>query len=610
MNKEQLTRHALPVAVAVISLALTACVDNDYDLSKDVDLTMTLGGDAFTVPTSDSEESTLDQILDIDEESDVRFANAGDFGMEEGDMYLYSDDDDSEDKIHMTTESVTVSGTPVDFDAQSISFGSGTTASLSDYQGHFTMHNDDVSPTLQRIDTALVASDIAITFTSQSGSLRLEQGFTIRFPRYVTVEKTGTGDYTASGNTVTVTATTDVSSSKTLRVKATQMDIIDGLSDNDITFSPGTRETEETAEVRGDIEMAGLVTCGGPVSKADADGSSRTLITDIEIGDMAFTSIYGLSDPVIGENIEPMTFDDVPSVLQDEETFLDWANPQVYLSITNPTPMHVDFTQISLESKRGDDVDNAVIVGKDKDGTEGDFSADPGPDVTTLICLSKAGAPTSEPDRDVLVRDINDLIGQIPDEIDVNDIEVMAEGWVDLDREYALDVSYKLVAPMRFGENLNVVYRDTLSGWRDDIRKIEKINQLNAELVFLNKLPLDMKLASAEVEAIDQEGNVIGEFECSLEDADGNSQDVISISAGVSNSTSGRDMRQTTTNLTIHITPKGDGTEVQRLDGLRLTMRGDNVTKEAVGIPMNNTQSIKLDQIKLSMPGGATFNFN
>ena len=56
----------------VSSLGFTACVDNDYDLSKDIDMTVTIGGENLSIPGSNTDLITMDKILDLDPGSDVK----------------------------------------------------------------------------------------------------------------------------------------------------------------------------------------------------------------------------------------------------------------------------------------------------------------------------------------------------------------------------------------------------------------------------------------------------------------------------------------------------------------------------------------------------------
>ena len=84
MKRPLTTKTSLLVCAA--ALLATACVDNDYDLSKDIDLTVTAGGKYFTIPASSTEHITLDRIFDLDDNQTLKKAEAGNpYGLAEGD---------------------------------------------------------------------------------------------------------------------------------------------------------------------------------------------------------------------------------------------------------------------------------------------------------------------------------------------------------------------------------------------------------------------------------------------------------------------------------------------------------------------------------------------
>ena len=49
---------------------LSACIDERYDLDKDIDYTISVGGD-LSVPASSTEDVTLKNLLDMEENSMV-----------------------------------------------------------------------------------------------------------------------------------------------------------------------------------------------------------------------------------------------------------------------------------------------------------------------------------------------------------------------------------------------------------------------------------------------------------------------------------------------------------------------------------------------------------
>lgn len=47
--KKQLTNKTFSCALVLLSSCMLSCVDSDYDLSKDLDMTITVGGDNLTI---------------------------------------------------------------------------------------------------------------------------------------------------------------------------------------------------------------------------------------------------------------------------------------------------------------------------------------------------------------------------------------------------------------------------------------------------------------------------------------------------------------------------------------------------------------------------------
>ena len=52
-------------ALSVMSLGITtSCLNNGYDLNKDIDLNISVSGDVFTIPLGYSEETTLSKLIE------------------------------------------------------------------------------------------------------------------------------------------------------------------------------------------------------------------------------------------------------------------------------------------------------------------------------------------------------------------------------------------------------------------------------------------------------------------------------------------------------------------------------------------------------------------
>lgn len=48
--KKRLTNKTFSCAFVLLSSCMLSCVDSEYDLSKDIDMTVTVGGENLTIP--------------------------------------------------------------------------------------------------------------------------------------------------------------------------------------------------------------------------------------------------------------------------------------------------------------------------------------------------------------------------------------------------------------------------------------------------------------------------------------------------------------------------------------------------------------------------------
>lgn len=65
-------------AMLSASALLTGCVDDDYDLSKDIDKNVTVGGNTLYLPACSTGEITMSRVLDLKDESSIRAIKATD----------------------------------------------------------------------------------------------------------------------------------------------------------------------------------------------------------------------------------------------------------------------------------------------------------------------------------------------------------------------------------------------------------------------------------------------------------------------------------------------------------------------------------------------------
>ena len=234
------------------------------------------------------------------------------------------------------------------------------------------------------------------------------------------------------------------------------------------------------------------------------------LITDTEVPDITLQSVTGIVDPKIDINVDPITVEGVPDFLKDDVN-LDLTNPYIKLRLENGSPADVNLKARMTWTKDGV-FNEGFQIGTDLGSTPTDQTITLAGSATSEYYLSRinmenlpAGAKNI-----VLGDNLYELIRTIPDEIKLTDVEAKAlqhDTEVELGNDgayYEVNTIYELNAPLQFGNELNIVYKDTINDWGGDLEDIT-IKKAIVEMDALNGIPLNFKL---NAQAIDRNGNV------------------------------------------------------------------------------------------------------
>lgn len=94
-------KHLKLVSCALMAslFSTSSCVDNDYDLMEDIDLTIQVGGSEFAIPGGETEPIKLSKILDIEEDGVVKID-------EDGNYFLLQEGTESNTRIFVDRFSV------------------------------------------------------------------------------------------------------------------------------------------------------------------------------------------------------------------------------------------------------------------------------------------------------------------------------------------------------------------------------------------------------------------------------------------------------------------------------------------------------------------------
>lgn len=336
----------------------------------------------------------------------------------------------------------------------------------------------------------------------------------------------------------------------------------------------------------------------GQVVTSGINGSgSLTMTLDVTLEEMTANSVTGVIQPEIKAETTNIELNDLPDFLKDEETRMDITNPVILLRAENQleTPVEVDAVLTPMKG-------NAQIDGKEVKVGSG-YGKTPVVLASgkNVIALSRTGECTIEGvTSNVKVEDINDLLETIPDDIEV-DLQpvVRNEGYytAELGRAYEMPSSYEVDVPLSFEQNLNIVYNDSVQDLNKDLNDLDKVilKKANVLLTVDNAIPLKLQLKPENVLIKDVYGNELTAVKKTIEED----------KQYVTESTDGE--KPVTSELVLNLTSE-DTAFLSKID--RICFKLTAAPGSANGVPLKDTQWLKVTSIKLSVPGGVNVDLN
>ncbi|WP_143270424.1 hypothetical protein [Bacteroides sp. An51A] len=561
-------------------LGITACVDDAYDLSKDVDMTITVGGENLSIPGSNTDSITLAKIFDLDPESDVK-ADAN------GDYALTMNGEGSQSTVNV--ESVIIEGDQINTEASTTELNfqyvpnQNADATVDDYTS-FNINKTDVTTDVVELYHSDVTStaSLDLTFSGSVRQLNLAQGFKVTFPSYMTIHCSDS-HFQIVDNTLTFADDVAIPNNGRLSIP---------LSVSAIDFE--TMGKGEGLVERGHLVINGEIPVEGRAYLRSEDFLSHqdvqlNLYTELNIDDIELTEVTAMVDPQIDITINPVQVNNLPEFLQDDEVHIDMTDPKIYLYVTNESPVAVNFTADMKPYKDGQQL-NTVLLGDKEGGTEPIVI--PANQTDYVICLHRLSDNSGiDADEIITVPNLNDLIETIPDEIRVENINAKAEQervTMQLGRDYAVETNYDVVASLQFNNGTEIVYSDQMDGWNSDMQDLDA-RHAEISLDATNTIPLNMEMTA---NAIDRNGNVMDEITATVEGT---------INAGTSAAPS-------VSTLTIRLESNADGA-LKEMDGIAYRVKA-TVPTEMAGTVLNEKQTLLLDNVVVTVKGGVTVDLN
>lgn len=576
--EKKFKNHAVVGMCALGLIGLNSClkVDETYDLDKDFDMTITVGGD-LTVPGSSTEKIVLSDLLDLEDNSVIKVNNSA------GDYYLVQDGETSNTDVKVPGVDINMTD---GFSKVEKTFNiPGGTGSDNPKDVEFkdniavNVNENGITSDIKSISNAETSCrNTYLVFSKNTNQIKavLENGYTIEFPNYITV-KSENADWTAEGNILKLTKAEGMEISNSTKVKFQIVNV--KFDQNEAVFTNNENEKDNNS-----VHFGGNISLDGNV-KASAltnAGGNITLSANVEAENMAIESATAVVDPEVDIKIDPIRIDDIPDFLAEEDVILDLTDPRIYITVTNPSPVAVNMGAALKSYKEGNKKGEAYLQ---------DVNI-PKECENYVICVNQKREEwdTTEKIMYKKVEGLSDLIKNIPDRIEITDVEtsvVQEEVTIDLNKNYTIVTDYKVDTPLMFGPETKITYTEAMDGWDADLEDME-FDRVEASMNVINEIPLGVRMTA---KAIDVDGNVLENVKVDMD---------VEIKAGEIGAPTEQNVKFTLTT---------DDGKIAGLDGIEISVVA-SVDNSVSDVTLNENQTMQFTEIKLRLVGGITMDLN
>ena len=553
-------------------VAATGCITDQYDLRKDVDLVVGFSPDGLLLPGESDVDIPLNQVISLKENGQLTVDEQGNYlfyknGLDmdtcticvgHGSLCFGTDDT-------LTCQLRDNPMVQIEDNSRFPDFASMTIETTVKPHYHPDRPNVGAREFIYMVTDLNV--DVDVSFEDVQGIPYIDE---------VHYQVPGFYDLVDPSDLVEYNVSTAEPHHHSIRVKG-------------VDFHPGNIHEGDTIGLNvdnGQILMAGLVKMSGKVkmfSKADyAASAAPRMRVHVMIGSLTTTQVKGRFHKSESVDLATITLGDLPDFIRDEEVVVDVENPLVRLTLDNGVPSNVALNA-ALKSMRGTEEVAELKVGSAY-GTEpiaflaGELD---GPMRRSHVWLSRVPTPLPDSVRsNVVVPDMMNLIRRVPDKVEIQAFAQTDSAQaitLDLAREYKAVPRYELVAPLKLGPNMKIVYRKELKGMREKLKHAD-FDELFVEADVTNRIPLALEV---EAQPLDSKGKVLPNVGVELPEG---------IPA----------LGQCP--IVFRLYNKGDADELAKLDCLAIKVYGRSGEAMA-GQYLNENQNLRMEHIHITLKG-------
>lgn len=592
MKKKQMKASLLLVSLLTLGFSLTGCTNDDYDFDQ-IDATMGFGSGELEIPASSTMNIPLSDILELEEGGSVKIAANGD--------YLFqltgSDASSASPMISPIVLRGNSYSNTLTLNANSAAKGTraaGTHLSfVSPKKLMFKYNGTDAA--VKSLKSAEVDGEIELTvnlaLNGLSSAIATIDKATINLPGYLQisrVEGKGNGAPEFNGSKITVE---NVSTSRNLQLT---------IYAKKLDFANQDAYGKVVIDNNGSINMDGYFDLGIEANITGVPTSALSIGANVTVNDITLKSATGIFDPEINiSSLGDVAVTGVPDFLSEDGVRADLDNPQIILSIHNDMDAAAKVSAKVISTKNGQNLATVQLPEMNI------YKTTVAPVTKICICRHNTEELTRQYGAANVyeVSNLATLINQhIPDHVQITDVKTKAdlsqEMTIEFGRNYRIEPSYEIYAPLAFAEDAVIEYADDFDGWNDDLDDLELSEGTYVRL-------------TADAQNLVPATLIVEATPLGLEGTDISKLIEVNVKKGTVKA-SADGVTAVNSPLEIELREKVKG-GLQKLDGLSYKVKGkashDGTT--VTGINLNSKKhTLKLENIKVKLVGKVIGNFN
>lgn len=581
----------LLVSLLTLGFSVTGCTNDDYDFDQ-IDATMGFGSGELEIPASSTMNIPLSDILELEEGGSVKIAANGDY------LFQLTGSDASSASPMISPIVLRGSSYSNTLTLSTHSAAKGTRAAgthlsfVSPRELMFEYNGTDAA--VKNLKSAEVDGEIVLNvnlaLNGLSSAITKLDKVTLTLPGYLQISQVTRNGKPIEHNGSKITVeNVSTSSNLELTIKAKKLDFANQDDYGKVVIGNN-----------GSIKMDGYFNLGIEANVTGVPTSSLTIGAIVNVNNITLKSATGIFDPEINiSSLGDVTVTGVPDFLSEDGVRADLENPQIILTVHNDMDAAAKVSAKVISTKNNQNLATVQLPEMNISKTT------VAPETKICICRHKTEELIAQYGAANVyeVSNLATLINQhIPDHVQITDVEANAdlsqEMTIEFGRNYHIEPSYEIYAPLAFAEDAVIEYADDFDGWNDDLDELElaKDTYLRLTADAQNLVPATLIVEATPL-------GVDGTDISNLIEVNVKKGTVKASADGVTAATSP---------LEIELREKVKG-GLQKLDGLSYKVKGkashDGTT--VTGIILNSEKhTLKLENIKVKLVGKVIGNFN